>query len=77
MGEMMNYIFGSMKSSEIAIKNISRSLANQRVFNKSLKIFAVGVTVNLVISAIDRREQAEKIRKMEKEIEELKRSEGE
>lgn len=77
MGEMMNYIFGSMKSSEIAIKNISRSLANQKAFNRSLKLFAVGVTVNLVISAIERREQAEKIKKMEKEIEELKRSEGE
>lgn len=77
MDEMMNYIFGSIRTSEVAVKNISKALTKQTKINKSFRLFAICVTVNLVISEIERREQSEKIRKMEKEIEELKRSEGE
>lgn len=77
MGEVMNYIFRSLQSSERRVDIISRTIGRQRKFNKSVTFFAVAVTANIIIGEVERREQAVKIKKLESEIEELKRLEGE
>lgn len=53
---------------------VTRAVSKQRSFNKQLTIFAVMTTANLVVMKIEQKDQA---RVLEKEIEELKRPEGE
>lgn len=77
MSEMVNYIFRSLQNSERRLDIVSRTIGKQRKFNKSVTFFAVAVTANLIVGEIERREQAVKIKKLENEIEELKRLEGE
>lgn len=77
MGDMLTYIFSSLHTSEKRLDVITRAVSKQQSFNKQLTIFAVLATANLVAVEIDQRDQAVRIRKLEKEIEELKRSEGE
>lgn len=77
MDEMMNYIFKSLQNTEKALDKVCRVMRNQTKFNKNMTFFAVAVTTNLIIGEIEKREQAARIRKLESEIEELKRSEGE
>ena len=69
MGEMLTYIFSSLRSSEKRLDVVTRAVSKQRSFNKQLTIFAV--------MTIEQKDQALRIRKLEKEIEELKRPEGE
>ena len=85
MGEMLTYIFSSLRSSEKRLDVVTRAVSKQRSFNKQLTIFAVMTTANLVVMTtanlvvmkIEQKDQALRIRKLEKEIEELKRPEGE
>lgn len=77
MDEIMNYIFKSLQNTEKALDKVCRVMRNQTKFNKNIRFFAVAVTTNLIIGEVERREQAAKIRKLEREIEELKHSEGE
>ena len=77
MGEMLTYIFSSLRSSEKRLDVVTRAVSKQRSFNKQLTIFAVMTTANLVVMKIEQKDQALRIRKLEKEIEELKRPEGE
>lgn len=77
MGETMSYIFRSLQNSERRLDIVSKTIYKQRKFNNSVAFFAVAVTANLIVGEVERREQAAKIRKLESEIEELKRLEGE
>lgn len=77
MGEMLTYIFSSLRSSEKRLDVATRAVSKQRSFNKQFTIFAVMTTANLVVMKIEQKDQALRIRKLEKEIEELKRPEGE
>lgn len=76
MGEILNYIFGSMKSTEMALKNINKALRNQSKLNNEVMIFSIAMTTYAVLSERDRRRQEKEIKRLSKEIEELKRSEG-
>ncbi|MBS6180530.1 MAG: hypothetical protein KH921_07055 [Erysipelotrichaceae bacterium] len=77
MGEMMNYIFGSLRSSEAAIKHIQRSLKRQQRFNRNIILCTWAMTTYVILTELDRREQNRKIEKLSNEIEELNSSEGE
>ena len=77
MIDMITYIFSSLRSSEKRLDAITRAVRKQGNFNKQLTIFAVMTTANLVVMKIEQKDQALRIRKLEKEIEELKRPEGE
>lgn len=77
MGEMMNYIFRSLEKSEKRLNVVARTLRNQRQFNNNITIFATVATVNLIMGNMEMRKQSAKIKKLEREIEELKRSEKE
>lgn len=77
MSEMMNYIFGNLRSSEVAIKHIQRTIKGQQRFNRNVVLCTWAMTTYVVLNEMDRREQKRKIEKLSNEIEELKRSEGE
>lgn len=63
MDEMMNYIFGTLK-------NVERALYGQQKFNKSVVFFSTAVCVGYFVQEL-------RIIQLEKEIKELKCSEGE
>ena len=73
----MNYIFGSLSSSETAIRSIRKSMNKQARYNRKLSTLVLIVTVNLVLLELDRVEQKKRIEKLESTIEELKRDKGE
>ncbi len=77
MNEMMNYIFNNMADTEKALKRINKILRNQSKLNKDAALFYIAVTTYAVLAERDRRRQEKEIRRLSKEIEELKRSEGE
>lgn len=77
MIDMITYIFSSLRSSEKRLDAITRAVRKQGNFNAKLTVFAAVTTANLVVMKIEQKDQALRIRKLEKEIEELKRPEGE
>lgn len=77
MNETMNYIFRKLRTSEIAMNKVAKELRKQKSSNRNAVIVA-GVAVYFAISAeIEQRKQDEKIKDLEKKIEELKHPEGE
>lgn len=44
MGEMLTYIFSSLRSSEKRLDVVTRAVSKQRSFNRQLTIFAVMTT---------------------------------
>lgn len=77
MCEIINYIFGSLNSSEQAIKALQKTLRKQKNFNHKTTVLALLVACHTVYSELNRREQTEKIERLEKEIEKLKNDKGE
>jgi hypothetical protein len=77
MSEMLSYIFGSLHYSENAIRRINKTLVAQRKFNNTVTLFVIVTGANLVASHIESKRREEQIKKLEREIEELKQSEGE
>ena len=77
MCEIMNYIFRSLHNSDRRLDVISKAIRKQQKFNNCVAVFSVLVTMNFFIGEIERQERAAKIKKLESEIEELKRDKGE
>lgn len=77
MSDMITYIFSSLRSSEKRLDAITRAVRKQGNFNAKLTVFAAVTTANLILMQIEQKEQAMRIRKLEKEIEDLKHPEGE
>lgn len=77
MIDMITYIFSSLRSSEKRLDVITRAVRKQGNFNAKLTVFAAVTTANLIIMQIEQKDQAMRIRKLEKEIEDLKHPEGE
>ena len=70
-------LFRSLHNSDRRLDVISRAIRKQQKFNNCVAVFSVLVTMNFFIGEIERQEQAAKIKKLESEIEELKRDKGE
>lgn len=77
MSDMITYIFSSLRSSEKRLDAITRAVRKQGNFNAKLTVFAAVTTANLILMQIEQKDQAMRIRKLEKEIENLKHPEGE
>lgn len=77
MSDMITYIFSSLRSSEKRLDAITRAVRKQGNFNAKLTVFAAVTTANLILMQIEQKDQAMRIRKLEKEIEDLKHLEGE
>ena len=77
MIDMITYIFSSLRSSEKRLDAITRAVRKQGNFNAKLTVFAAVTTANLILMQIEQKDQTMRIRKLEKEIEDLKHPEGE
>ena len=77
MCEIMNYIFRSLHNSDRRLDVISKAIRKQQKFNNCVAVFSVLFTMNFFIGEFERQERAAKIKKLESEIEELKRDKGE
>lgn len=77
MSDMITYIFSSLRSSEKRLDAITRAVRKQGNFDAKLTVFAAVTTANLILMQIEQKDQAMRIRKLEKEIEDLKHPEGE
>lgn len=77
MSDMITYIFSSLRSSEKRLDAITRAVRKQGNFNAKLTVFAAVTTANLILMQIEQKDQTMRIRKLEKEIEDLKHPEGE
>ena len=71
MGEMLTYIFSSLRSSEKRLDVVTRAVSKQRSFNKQITIFAALTTANLVVMKIEQKDQALRIRKLERKLRNL------
>ena len=75
--ETLNYIFGNLCSTEKAIRHIGKCLVHQNKINKQFATFALVAATHAVLVNIYICEQDKKIKKLSKEIEELKETKGE
>ena len=75
--ETLNYIFGSLRSTEVAIEHIGKCLRNQNKINKQFATFALVAAAHTVMVTIYIREQDKKVEELNKKIEELNESKGE
>lgn len=77
MENVIEYIFESFRKHDMKLYNHTRWINKQHGFNRKMTVFALATTANLIVAGIDRRDQAMRIRKLEKEIEEMKHLKGE
>ena len=77
MIEVVDYICRRLQVSESKLNAVAKAFRKQNKFNKSVSLFAAASTIEMIMLLIEQNAQAEQIRKLEKEIEELKRPEGE
>lgn len=71
MDEMLGYIFGSLHCSERDIRSIRKNLRKQYKLNKHVTLCLALLTLNVVLSYREERDQKRKIRDLEKKIKEL------
>lgn len=77
MFETMDYIFDKTWKHEYALGYINKTLKKQSKLNRRILTLALTITVYAVLSEMNSLEQKKRIEKLSKEIEELKRPEGE
>ena len=66
---MLEYIFNNMKNTEKNFEIICRDMKKQNSFNKSVAFFAFSVAAYVVTNEIEKRNQAMRIKNLEKAIE--------
>ena len=77
MEELLNHIFGSLNSSEKAIKRLRAADAKQNSINKSIVAFSFAAAFYVVVTDHENRIRDKKIAALNAEIEELKHTGGE
>lgn len=77
MNEVMNYIFGSMKNTEVALRSVGKTLNEQAKINKSIVIFSVvtAAAIHQLQKKVARLD--DEVKRLSNEIEEMKQTEGE
>lgn len=73
----MKYVFVSLKPSDSLANKIIKRCKRQKNFNKNIVAVTGTLLCYVVVLCIRQQEQAEEIKKLEAEIEELKKAEGE
>ena len=77
MEELLNHIFGSLNSSEKAIKRLRAADAKQKSINNSIVTFLFVTAFYVVVTDHENRIRDKKIAALNAEIEELKHTGGE
>lgn len=77
MEELLNHIFGSLNSSEKAIKRLRAAEAKQNSINNSIVAFLFVMAFYVVVTDHENRIRDKKIAALNAEIEELKYTGGE
>lgn len=77
MSAMVNYIFGSLQTSEDAIRSIRKTIHKQEKINRMLIVLPLYIGAYLMIVEFHNREQDKRIEELAKELKELKHKEGE
>lgn len=72
MNEMIGYIFGSMRASEVNIHKIKETLKRQQKFNRNVAAFAIMVALTLSLQNHIQNKHYKQIKELEKEIAGLK-----
>lgn len=76
MDEMICYIFGSLRSSENAIRMFTKTLRKQKSFNRSVAILAIVMTLNMFAQYMEICNMYDEIKNLKSEIKELRKTEG-
>lgn len=76
MADMIRYIFSSLNDTETTLRVISKSLRNQASFNRSVAFFGVTMALHLIVQEMEIRSINRDLEALQKEIKELKKTEG-
>lgn len=76
MADMIRYIFSSLNDTETTLRVISKSLRKQASFNRSVAFFGVTMALNLIVQEMEIRSINRDLEALQKEIKELKKTEG-
>lgn len=77
MTGMFNYIFDSMKNTEVALRKINKALKLQRSFNRNVAVLAVATTAYIVVTENKINNLTKKIKQLEKVDKETNNAKGE
>ena len=66
MTGMLNYIFDSMKNTDVALKKINKTLKLQRSFNRNVAVLAIATTAYIVVTENKINNLTKKIKQLEK-----------
>lgn len=76
MADMIRYIFSSLNDTETTLRVISKSLRKQASFNRSVTFFGVIMALHLIVQEMEIRSINRDLEALQKEIKELKKTEG-
>ena len=76
MDEMIRYIFGSLRNSDSALRVISKTLKKQNSFNRNIRFLSILTVLHVVMHEMEIRNMQRELVALQKEIKELKNTEG-
>lgn len=76
MADMIRYIFRSLNDTETTLRVISKSLKKQASFNRSVTFFGATMALHLIVQEMEIRSINRDLEALQKEIKELKKTEG-
>lgn len=76
MADMIRYIFSSLNDTETTLRVISKSLRKQASFNRSVTFLGMTMALHLIVQEMEIRSINRDLEALQKEIKELKNTEG-
>lgn len=76
MADMIRYIFSSLNDTETTLRVISKSLRKQASFNRSVTFLGMSMALHLIVQEMEIRSINRDLEALQKEIKELKKTEG-
>lgn len=76
MADMIRYIFSSLNDTETTLRVISKSLRKQASFNRSVTFLGMTMALHLIVQEMEIRSINKDLEALQKEIKELKKTEG-
>lgn len=72
MDEMVRYIFGTIRMTELQMKKVAKILSKQRTFNNGIVVIAALSWVEMTLLSTVVKAQDKEIEKLKKELAEVK-----